>query len=119
MAYEIINSRKGSSIIRIDGTGTYTIQLSQLSTNTSLETVTDASIKRVMWSSNGNITIGRGATPNNMITLYNSGEMRFDEYGYALANGSTGNVVVTVTTGGSAVLEVSKVATYSTDLNTL
>lgn len=119
MAYEIINARRGTSIIRADAPGTYTIELSALSTNTSIETVTDASIKRLNWSSNGYITIGRGATPNNMLSLYNSGEMRFDDFGYSMANGSTGNIVVTIATGGSVVMEVSKVATYSTDLDKL
>jgi len=119
MAYEIINARRGTSIIRAEAPGTYTITLSALSTNTSIETVTDASIKRLNWSSNGYISIGRGATPNNMLSLYNSGEMRFDDFGYSMANGSTGNIVVTVVTGGSVVMEVSKVATYSTDLDKL
>jgi hypothetical protein len=54
-----------------------------------------------------------------MLTLYGTGEMRLDDYGYALANGSTGNVVVTIATGGSCILEVSKTATYSTNLDTL
>jgi hypothetical protein len=119
MAYEIINARRGTSIIRAEAPGTYTIQLSQLSTNTSIETVTDASVKRMNWSSNGYINIARGATPNSVISLYNSGEMRLDDYGYSLANGSTGNIVVTIVTGGSVVMEVSKTATYSTDLDKL
>ena len=54
-----------------------------------------------------------------MLTLYGSGEMRFDDYGYSLANNATGNVVVTIATGGSCVLELSKTATYSIDLDTL
>lgn len=119
MSYEIINARRGTSIIRAEAPGTYTITLDNLSTNTSIETVTDASIKRLTWSSNGYITIGRGATPNVMISLYNSGEMRFDDFSYSMANGSTGNIVVTIATGGSVVLEVSKVATYSTNLDSL
>lgn len=119
MAYEITNARRGTSIIRAEAPGTYTITLNALSTNTSIETVTDASIKRVNWSSNGHIHISRGATPNLMLSLYNSGEMRFDDYGYSMANGSTGNIVITIATGGSVVLEVSKAATYSTDLDKL
>ena len=119
MPYEISNARRGTSIIRAEAPGTYTIQLSNLSTNTSIETITEASVKRVNWSSNGYITIGRGATPNLVLSLYNAGEMRFDEYGHSLANGSTGNIVVTIVTGGSVVMEVSKTATYSVDLDKL
>ena len=43
--------------------------------------------------------------------------MRLDDLGYTLANTNTGNVVVTVVTGGSCVIELSKTATYSTDLD--
>lgn len=119
MSYEIINARRGTSIIRAEAPGTYIITLDNLSTNTSIETVSDASIKRLTWSSNGYITIARGATPNTMLSLYSSGEMRFDDFSYSMANGSTGNIVVTIATGGSVVLEVSKSATYSTNLDSL
>lgn len=119
MAYEVTNSKKGSSIIRCEGASTNTITLANLSTNTSLETVTDSSIKRIYWSTGGTVTVARGASPNTVLTLYGSGEMRFDEYSHALANGSSGDIVVTITTGGTCVMEVSKVATYSTDLNLL
>jgi hypothetical protein len=119
MSYEIINSRKGSSIVRCEGAATFTIELNNFSTNTAIETVNSASIKRINWSTGGTVTVARGATPNTMLTLYGTGEMRLDDYGYALANGSTGNVVVTIATGGSCVLEVSKTATYSTDLDQL
>lgn len=119
MPFEILNARKSTSIVRAEAPGTYTIQLSQLSTNTTLETVSSASIKRINWSSNGYITIARGATPNVMLSLYSSGEMRFDDYGYSLANGAEGNIVATIVTGGSLVMEISKTATYSTDLDKL
>jgi hypothetical protein len=119
MAYEISNSRKGSSIVRCEGAATYTFPLNNFSSNTSLETVDSISIKRVNWSTGGTVTIARGATPNTVLTLYGSGEMRLDEYGHSLANGSTGNVVITIATGGSCLLELSKTATYSTDLDQL
>ena len=119
MAYEITNVRRGSSVIRCEGAGTYTVTLNDLSTNTSLETVTSASIKRALWSTGGTVSVARGETPNTIITLYGSGEMRFDETGHAVANGATGNVVITIATGGSCFLEVSKTATYSMDLNLL
>jgi hypothetical protein len=93
--------------------------LTQLSANTALENVDSASIKRVTWSTGGTVTIGRGATPNTVATLYGSGEIRLDDYGHSLANGATGNIVVTIATGGTCFLEVSKTATYTTDLNLL
>lgn len=119
MAYEITNVRKGSSVIRCEGAGTYTITLNDLSTNTSLETVSTASIKRVLWSTGGTVAVARGATPNTVITLYGNGEMRYDEMGHALANGSSGDIVITIGTGGSCFLEVSKTATFTSDPNLL
>lgn len=117
MAYEVLNNLRGSSIIRVVDPGTYTIQLSQLSSNTQLETVSAANIKRVQWSSNGYISIGRGATPTPMLALSQSGDMHFDELGYSVANTNTGNVVVTIVTGGTVVMEMAKTATYSTNLD--
>ena len=43
--------------------------------------------------------------------------MNFDELGTSLANNNTGNVVVTIATSGTVLLEVSKTATYTTDLD--
>jgi hypothetical protein len=117
MSYEIINSKKGTSIIRAEAAGTYTITLANLATTN--ETVTDASLKRITWSTGGTVSVGRGTTPNTMLTLYNSGDMRLSDYGYSLANGATGNIVVTIATGGSAVLEVSKTSTFTTDVNSI
>jgi hypothetical protein len=119
MAYEVINNLRSPSIIRAEGAGTYTITLANLSANTSLETVSSASIRRLAWSSNGYVTVARGATPNVMLSLYQTGVIKLDELGYSMANGSTGNIVVTITTGGSIVMEVTKTATYSSDLNRL
>ena len=115
--YEVNNTLKGTSTIRVVDPGTYTITLANLSSNTQLETVSATNIKRIFWSSNGYINIGRGDTPTPMLALHGSGEMRLDDLGYTLANTNTGNVVVTVVTGGSCVIELSKTATYSTDLD--
>jgi hypothetical protein len=42
--------------------------------------------------------------------------MRFDEYGYSIANNSASSIVITVNTGGTVVLEVSKETTYANSL---
>lgn len=115
--YEVNNTLRGTSTIRVVDPGTYTITLANLSANSTLETVSAANIKRIFWSSNGYINIGRGATPTPMLALHGSGEMRLDDLGYSLANTNTGNVVVTVVTGGSCVIELNKIATYSTNLD--
>ena len=109
MAYELTNRLHSSSILRITGAGTTTVALSDLESSVA-ETVTEASFKKILWTTNGNIAISRGATV--VATLFNSGEMHFDELGYALANNATGNISITVTTGGTAVFEITKQATY-------
>ena len=120
MAFEITNQLRSSSIIRVEGASTVNVNVSQLSTNTDLEIVQSANIKRIAWSTGGNIAIGRHGASNvliTLVTLFNSGQMNFDELGTSLANTNTGNVVVTITTSGTVLLEVSKTATYSTDLD--
>ena len=62
MPFEITNTLRSSSIIRVEGTGTTTVALANLSVNAN-ETVTSASIKRISWSTNGNIQIVRNSTP--------------------------------------------------------
>ena len=118
MSYEVSNTLRNSSFIRAEGAGTYTITLANLSTNTSLETVSSASIKKLNWTANstGSVTVARGATPNTVLSLFGSGEMKLDEYGHAVANGATGNIVITVAGSATIIMEVSKVATYSSDL---
>lgn len=113
MPFELINSIRSSSIIRIEGTGTTTVALANLSVNAN-ETVTSANIKRINWSTNGNIQIVRNSVP--IASLHGTGEMRLDEYGYSIANNSTSSIVITVNTGGTVVLEVSKETTYATAL---
>lgn len=113
MPFELINSIRSPSIIRIEGTGTTTVALANLSVNAN-ETVTSANIKRINWSTNGNIQIVRNSVP--IASLHGTGEMRLDEYGYSIANNSTSSIVITVNTGGTVVLEVSKETTYANSL---
>ena len=81
MAYEITNSMRGGSVIRVADPGTATITLNDLRANAYTETVTAANIRRVTWSTNGSISIVRNSVP--ILMLHNAGEMRFDDFGYA------------------------------------
>lgn len=119
MAKEIKNSFRSSSIIHVIGAGTETVTLADLAkvTTETTETVNSAQIKRVMWSSNGSITISRDAT--KVAELYGSGDMRFSDYGYAVDLGATSNVVVTIVSGGTAILEVTKDSTFNPSLDNL
>lgn len=113
MPIEITNSLRSSSLIRVEGVGTYYANLVSLAVDSN-EVVSSASIKRINWSTNGNIQIVRNG--NNIATLHNAGEIRLDEWGKSLANNNTSNVVITIVTGGTVFLEVSKAATYTTPL---
>ena len=114
MPLEITNSNRGPSVIRVVDPGSYTITLNDLRANATTETVTGSSIKRVMWSTNGNITIVRNSVP--LMTLHNAGELRCDDFGFSFANNNTQSIVVTINTGGSLVMEVTKDCNYTTAL---
>ena len=113
MAYEIINSLRSSSIIRVTGAGFANVQLANLSTSAN-ETVVSASIKRVLWSTGGTVSVERGG--ETILTLYGSGDMRPSDSGYVIANNSTSNMNVSIATGGTAIFEVTKETTYATPL---
>ena len=113
MAFEITNSLRSASIIRVVDAGTANVTLAQLAKDAN-ETVSSASIKRVMWSTNGSISITRDGIP--ILALHGQGEMRPSESGHVIANNSTANIAVTIVTGGSAIIEVSKETTYTTPL---
>jgi hypothetical protein len=113
MPIEITNSLRSSSLIRVEGAGTYYANLSSLAVDNN-EVISSANIRRINWSTNGNIQVVRNG--NNIVTLHNAGEIRLDEWGKSLANNNTSNVVITVVTGGTVFLEISKAATYTTPL---
>ena len=112
MAYEITNSLRSASIIRVVD-GAATVPIANLAVNGN-EVVTAASIKRAMWSTNGTITIVRNSEP--ILTLHGSGDIRFSDSGHVIANNATSDLVMTVSTSGSVVLEITKQATYTTPL---
>ena len=54
MAFEITNTNRSSSIIRVNDAGTTTVYLANLSSGAN-ETITSANIRKVAWSTNGSI----------------------------------------------------------------
>jgi len=113
MAIEITNSLRSASIVRAEGAGTWYANLVSLSVNAD-ESVSSADIKRLNWSTGGTITVARnGAT---IATLYNSGEIRCDDWGHLIKSNNTANVVITIATGGTLFMEVTKTATYANSL---
>lgn len=111
MAFDITNTNRSSSIIRVVDAGTTNVFLANLSSGAN-ETITAANIRKVAWSTNGSITIVRNSVP--ILALHNAGVIQFDELNHTIANNSNQTMVITITTGGSLVMEVTKEATYTT-----
>ena len=120
MGVEIINRLRGpSKIMVVDATAT--INLSDLSANTNTENVISAAITSLKWSTTtgGNINITRdaGGGVNVVANLAMSGYWPHDDVN--ISNTATGNLVITVTGGGTAILEVSKVVQLNVDTQLL
>jgi hypothetical protein len=113
MASKITNSTRGSSVIQVTGADTLTVNVATSLATSATEIVTDAHIKTVTWSTNGSITIVRNS--EKVLELYGSGEMRLGDYGYSITSNSSSDMVITVASGGTLVLEVTKIATYTVD----
>ena len=119
MPYEIINTLRARSVIRITGNTSTRINLSQLSTNTTTETVSAASITYVNTSTDGKWSIYRGNDATGVLVLEYFGEndLPLTQHDLSIANSSTSNIFVTNTgTGGTLILQVSKTASYNPNL---
>lgn len=122
MAYEIINTLRSRSVIRVTGNTATRINLSALSSNSSLETVNSASLTHVITTTDGKWVIYRGndATGSVLLSLFAQNDLQLSVYDVSFANGATSNIFVTNSgTDGSLIMQFSKVATYSTDVGLL
>jgi hypothetical protein len=117
MPYEIVNNKRSKSVIRVVGNSATTITLASLSTGAD-ESVTNASISHIMSQSDGAWKVYRGNDTNGELVLDLTGGGNCDwplsQYDIAIANSSSSNIHVTNSgAGGTLILVVSKVATYS------
>jgi hypothetical protein len=120
MPLDISNALRSKSVITVTGNTATAINLSTLSTNTAVETITSASIGLVASSSDGWWRIYRGDNTSGtlILELRDSNYLPFTQTDVALANGATSNIYVTNSgTGGTLVLQVSKTATFSRNLD--
>lgn len=113
MAYEIINTTRGSSIVRVVDVSTANLTLNQFRADPTTERVSGLAIRKLNWSTNGTIEVTRDGA--QLFKLSGSGEMRLDDYGGSVANTASGNLSIQIITGGCIVMEVSKTATYNVD----
>jgi len=122
MAYEIINTLRSRTVIRVTGNTATRINLTQFSANSSLETVNSASLTHVITTTDGKWVIYRGndASGPVLLSLFGQNDLQLSVYDVSFANGATSNIYVTNSgTDGSLIMQFSKVATYSTDVGLL
>jgi hypothetical protein len=127
MATFIKNKLRSSSIIRIvespfGSTISANITLANLSTSAN-ETVTSASIKRVLFATYAN----SGATSNGAVSIIRNnevilsvqgnGEMRFDDYAHSISDNAASTIEITSNNArGTFIIEVAKESTYANSL---
>ena len=117
MPYEIVTNKRSKSIVRIVGNTATTITLPALSAGAD-ETIVNASITHVMSQSDGAWKVYRGNDTNGTLILDLTGGGNCDwplvQYDISIANSSSSNIHVTNSgTGGTLILSLSKVTTYS------
>lgn len=120
MAYEIVNSKRSKSVITVTGNTATRINLTQLSTNNSTETISAAAIATVISTTDGiwNVYRGNDDTGTLVLQLVGNNYLPLVQGDIAVANTSTANLYVTNTgTAGTLILQLSKTATFSTDLD--
>lgn len=118
MSYEIINSMRSRSTIRITGNTATRINLVSLSSNSNNEIVNAADIAQASGVTDGVWRIYRGndATGELILELPAFSHYQFYEFDASLANNNTSNIYVTNSgTAGTMILQLSKRATYITD----
>jgi hypothetical protein len=122
MAYEILNTLRSRSVIRVTGNTATRINLSALSSNSTLETVNSASLTHVITTTDGKWVIYRGndATGPVLLSLFGSNDLPLSVYDVSLANGSTSNIYVTNSgTDGTLIMQFTKSTTYTVDTGLL
>ena len=121
MPYDIVNSNRSKSVVRVVGNTATLMTLSQLSSNVSNETITGASISQVFSTSDGTWNVYRGNDASGTLVMQLHGEnvLPLSQSDIAVANNSTANIYVTNTgTVGTLIIQLSKTATYLRDVDT-
>lgn len=121
MSYEIINSLRSKTTVRIVGNTATLITLSSLSKD-DRETVTGADVAQASGVTDGVWRIYRGDDTSGVLLLElpSFSHYQFYEFDSTLANSATSNVYVTNSgTAGTIILQLAKTATYSTDTGSL
>lgn len=120
MPLNITNAVRSKSVITLTGNTATRINLSQLSTNTSIETITAASIGLVATSSDGWWRIYRGndATGELVLELKDNNYLPFTQTDLSISSNAAANIYVTNSgAGGTLIMQLSKTANYTINLD--
>lgn len=118
MPYDIVNTKRSRSVIRVVGNTATQINLASLSTGAD-ETITAAAITHVICSTDGKWNVYRGDNASGTLVLevFDGSDWPLAQYDVTVANTSTANIHITNSgTGGTLIMVVNKTAVYSTDL---
>jgi hypothetical protein len=119
MPYEIVNTLRAKSLVRIVGNTATTIALSDLAKDNN-EVVTAADIAQVTAVSDGIWRIYRGNNTSGELLLEltpSFSHISLYEYDISLANSATANIHITNSgTAGTLIMQVAKTANYTTPL---
>jgi hypothetical protein len=118
MPYEVINNKRSKSVIRVVGNTATNVTLSALSTGAD-ETISNAAISGVHYSTDGVWRIYRGNSTSGVLVLELFGEnsLPLTQHDVVVANTSSANLHITNSgTGGTLIITLNKTASYNPDL---
>ena len=113
MNVNILNKIKGKSVINASGLGNASIALQYLTPSSQFETIHDFSIRRIVWSTNGNIIVSRNS--EILLSLYNSGDMKLTEIKHLINKNSIYPLDISIENFGNIMIEVNKSSSVNVD----
>jgi|APGre2960657404_1045060.scaffolds.fasta_scaffold128946_1 hypothetical protein len=122
MPYEILNTKRSKSTIRVTGNTATRVNLTSLSTDQNTEVITGATITHVMSTTDGFWKVYRGNDNTGTLVLDLAGNNDYPlvQYDIVVANTPTANIYVTNSgAGGTLILSLSKTATFTPPLTDL
>jgi len=119
MSYELVNTPRSKTVLRITGNSPVLVKLSDLSTSNN-EIVKGATITQASCVSDGIWRVFRGdnASGEKVLELTTFAHFQFYEFDVTIANNASSNIYVTNSgTAGTMIIQLSKDCIYTPPLN--